>query len=307
MLRRDLPQLLLVASLMAGAFLFMKLAVPALGAAVLADVRVLAAAAVLAGWSAVRGRRLAFRRGLGPYLLLGALNAALPFTLTAWGELQLPASLAAVLMATIPLFAALLSAAYGHERLTPVRWAGVALGLAGVAVLTGWHPMGLDARALVSILAVLGSALAYAFGSVYAKRAFADVDRTSMTVGNFAAAGVLLLPLALTHPPSALPGSDVVLAMAGLVVLSTALSFRLYFRLIELRGPTVATSIGYLIPVFGTMWGVLFLGEPLGLGSVIGSLIVLLAVSLVTATPHGRARPLAARWLRLRHRTVGGA
>lgn len=307
MLRRDLPQLLLVASLMAGAFLFMKIAVPVLGAAVLADVRVLAAAGVLGAWSVLRGRRLAFRRGLGPYLVLGALNAALPFTLTAWGELHLPASMASVLMATIPLFAAVLSAATGQERLTGARWAGIAMGLVGVIVLMGWHPIGMSGRAAVSILAVLGAACAYALGSVYAKRVFADVDRTSMTVGNFAAAGALLLPLALAHPPAGLPGSDVILAMAGMVVLSTALSFRLYFRLIELRGPTVATSIGYLIPVFGTLWGVLFLGEPLGLGSVLGAAIVLLAVSLVTSAPRADRRPAVTAWRRWRHRIANGA
>jgi drug/metabolite transporter (DMT)-like permease len=308
--RRELPLMMLVAGLMAAAFLFMKIAVPALGPAVLADVRVLAAAALLATWSRLQGRRLDFGRGVVPYLVLGALNAAVPFTLTAWGELRLPSSLAAVLMATIPLFTAALSAALGRERLGPRRWAGLALGLAGVAVLSGWRPAGFDASIVPSLLAVLGAALAYAAGSVYARHAFVGVDRTAMTVGNFLAAGALLAPLALLTPPTAAPGALVLAAMAALIVLSTSLSFRLYFLLIERAGPTVATSIGFLIPVFGALWGALFLREALPPGMLVGAAAVLVGMHLVTSPNRLRdvapalarrwAPALARRWLRRR-------
>ncbi len=286
MFRRDLPLMLAVAALMAIGFTFVKIAVPALGAAVLVDVRVLAAAAVLASWTWARRRRLAFGRGVGPYLLLGTLNAALPFTLTAWGELRLDASLAAILMATIPLFTAALSAAVARERLGPSQRLGLLLGLVGVIVLSGWRPSGAGALDGPSILAVLAAACSYAAGSVYTRHAFAGVDRTSLTIGNFAAAGVVLAPLALATPPAAAPSLTVIAAMAGLVVLSTAVSFRAYFVLIERSGPTVATSIGFLIPVFGAAWGAILLHEAITWSMVIGGGIVLAAMHLV-----GGARP----------------
>jgi drug/metabolite transporter (DMT)-like permease len=306
--RRELPLMLLVAGLMALGFTFVKIAVPVLGAAVLVDARVLGAALVLAAWMRWRGRPLAFGRGVGPYLVLGILNAALPFTLTAWGELRLDASLAAVLMATIPLFAALLAALLDRERLDGRRRLGLLLGLVGVAVLSGWRPSGFDVGTLPSLLALLAAALSYAAAAVYVRRSFAGVDRSSLTVGTFAAAGVVLAPLALAAPPAVPPGATVLAAMAGLVVLSTVISFRWYFVLIERAGPTVATSIGFLIPVFGAAWGAVLLGEALTPAIVIGGAIVLAAMRLVSG-PAGStmARGAAAPDVRAAlHRGAGG-
>jgi drug/metabolite transporter (DMT)-like permease len=294
-MHRDLPLVFLVAALMATSFVFVKLAVPALGAPVLVDARVLAAAAVLALWMRLRGRRLAFGRGVLPYLVLGALNAAIPFTLASWGQLRLDASMAAVLMATVPLFAALLSALLAHERLGGARRLGMMLGLVGVIVLSGWRPAGFDTASLPPLLALLGAACSYAAGSVYARHAFVGVDRTSLTIGNFAAAGLVLAPLALATPPSAPPGLGVIAAMAGLVVLSTAIAFRAYFVLIERAGPTVATSIGFLIPVFGAAWGALFLRETITPTMLVGGAIVLVAMRLVSGHAPASARPFTER------------
>jgi drug/metabolite transporter (DMT)-like permease len=299
--RSDLPLMLLIAALMAIGFTFIKIAVPALGAAVLVDVRVLAAAAVLAAWSWARRRRLVFGRGVRPYLVLGTLNAAIPFTLTAWGELRLDASLAAVLMATIPLFTAAISATVARERLGPRQRLGLLLGLAGVIVLSGWRPSGVETLELTSILALLVAACSYAAGSVYARHTFAGVDRTSLTIGNFVAAGVVLAPLALATPPATTPTLAVVAAMAGLVVLCTAVAFQLYFVLIERSGPTVATSIGFLIPVFGAAWGAILLHESITWSMLAGGTIVLAAMRLVgDAAPDSRRAIGVDRWIRWR-------
>ena len=273
--------MLVVAAIMAVGFTFIKIAVPALGAAVLVDLRVLAAAAVLAAWSWARRRRLVFGRGVRPYLVLGTLNAALPFTLTAWGELRLDASLAAVLMATIPLFTAAISAVVARDRLGPRQRLGLLLGLVGVIVLSEWRPSGVGALEWPSMLALLAAACSYAAGSVYTRHAFAGVDRTSLTIGNFVAAGLVLAPFALATPPAAPPTVAVIAAMAGLVVLSTAVAFRAYFVLIERSGPTVATSIGFLIPVFGAAWGAILLQETITSSMLVGGAIVLAAMRLV--------------------------
>jgi drug/metabolite transporter (DMT)-like permease len=285
MTARDLAMLLLVAALMAASFLFMKVAAPAFGAALLGDLRVLLAAAMLLAWHRLRGRRPQFVRGLPPYLLLGLLNAAVPFTLVAWSELHVPASLAAVTMATIPLFTAAFAAATGSERLDGRRWLGLAVGFAGVGVLSGWHVLGSDPVAFVAIGALLVSAACYALGSIHARRSFVGVDATSLTAGNFLAAGALLAPFAVAAAPSAHPTPLAVAALAGLVVLSTAAAYRLYFDLIASAGPTIATSIGFLVPVFAAVWAFLILNEPLGPATLVGGGLVLAAVRLVAA--HG--------------------
>jgi drug/metabolite transporter (DMT)-like permease len=285
MANRDLPLLLLVAALMAGSFLFMKLAVAGFRAALLGDLRVLAAAGLLLVWQRARGARPRFVRGVRPYLLLGALNAAIPFSFTAWSELRLDASIAAVAMATIPLFTALFGAALGQERLGPRRWCGLAIGLAGVVVLSGAQWTTNDPLTLVALATLLVSAASYALGSLYARRVFAGVDGTSLTIGNFLGAGIVLAPFALVAAPSAVPSAGAIAALAGLVVLSTALSFRLYFHLIARSGATVATSIGFLIPLFGVLWGRLFLGEPLAWPMLLGGVLILAAVRLVVRPP----------------------
>ena len=287
---REVPLLLLVAALMAASFLFMKVAGPAFGAALLGDVRVVLAAVLLLAWQRLRGRRAQFVRGVPHYLLLGLLNAAIPFSLVAWSELHVPASLAAVMMATIPLFAAVFAAAAGVERLDARRWLGLVIGFAGVGVLSGWHGLGSDPVVLAAIGALLVSAACYALGSIYARRSFVGVDATSLTAGTFLAAGAVLAPFALAAAPSAQPTPLAVASLAGLVVLCTALAFRLYFTLIARAGPTVATSIGFLIPVFATVWAFVFLGEPLGPATIVGGGMVLAAVRLVAArsTPFGR-------------------
>jgi drug/metabolite transporter (DMT)-like permease len=285
--RHDLALMGAVAALMGLSFVFMKVAVPALGTTSLAAIRTFGAALTLALWSVALGRRIDLKRGAVAYLVLGALSAAIPFSLTGWALLRIPASLGALLMATVPMFAAVMTHALGGERLSARRGAFLVLGLLGVAVVSGWVPIDAAAPHLPSVMAVLVSALCYAAGSITIQRRFAGVERTTMTMGSFLGAAVLLAPTVVLAPPVAMPTPVQLAAVAGLTVVSTALSFLLYYVLIGRVGPAVATSVGFLIPVAGALWGALVLGEPLTLSTVVGGAIVLVAVRGVTARRAG--------------------
>ena len=167
--------LLLLGAVWGASFLFIGVAAPAFGPLTLMLVRVLVAGLLMLGVAVVTqgrpvGGTLQLRANWRIYLAIGLLNSALPFTLIAFSELRLPASLAAILNSTTPLFTALMAAAWGSEPLTGRKGLGVILGMAGVAVLVGGAPLTLDRAALLAVGASLLAALAYGTGTVYAAR-----------------------------------------------------------------------------------------------------------------------------------------
>lgn len=279
---REVGMLVVLAALWGGSFLFIRVAVPVLGPFALIAARVLLAGVALLAYAHIAGHRPALRARWRDFLALGALNAALPFTLIAAAELRLPASLAAILNATTPLFAAVIATRWTGEPLPRGKRIGLALGVLGVAVLVGWSPLTLDGRTVLAVGASLLAALCYALGGVYAAERFRATPPLTLAIGQQLAAGLLLLtPAAFTLPP-ARPAPAVALAVAALALLSTALGYLLYFALIARVGPTNTLSVTFLVPAFGLLWGALFLGEAVGTGTMVGLALVLLSVTLIT-------------------------
>jgi drug/metabolite transporter (DMT)-like permease len=279
---RDLAMLLLLGALWGASFLFIEVAVPALGPVLLVDLRVLLAATALALSTVIVGRLPALWVRWKEFLILGGLNAAAPFTLIAASQLNLTASLAAILNSTTPLFAAVVAAAWIGEALTVSKVVGLLLGVVGVAVLVGLDPVSLSGIVLLSVGASLLAALCYALGGVYAKRTFLGVSPLGMGIGQQAGAAAILLPPAIAAVPEEPPSLAVVLSVLGLALLSTAVAYLLYFRLITSVGPTKTLTVTFLVPVFGVLFGVLLLKEPVGTGTFAGMAIILSSVALVT-------------------------
>ena len=201
----NLALLSLLSALFASAFLFIRLLAPIFGPFMLMDLRVWLAAAILFLWAFLKKQPLNFRKTWYDWFLLGALNAAIPYTLIAFAELQVSSALAAILMATIPLFTAIAAFFFMKESLTSKKIIGLLLGLFGVVVLSGWNSQGLDSSSLLAILALLLSALSYGIGVVYAAIRFKSTSPLSITIGNFLAAGILLLPFAIANPSQQTP------------------------------------------------------------------------------------------------------
>ena len=285
---RELAAFLVLAAVWGGSFLFIRVAVPALGTFPLVAGRVLLAGLVLTVAVAVRRQRVDLRRWAPGLLVVGALNAAIPFALISAAELVLPASLASVLNATVPLFTAVLSAAFLRERLAPRRIAGLLLGVVGVAVLVGWSPIALTTPTALGVLAMLLAACCYGAAGVYTKRRLAGAPASTLALGQQIAAGAWLLVPALVRLPHAHPTPTALAALAGLAVLSTALAYPLYFYLIARIGPTKTASVTYVVPVFGMTWGALLLGEPVTTGMLAGFLCIVASMALVTGLWSGR-------------------
>jgi drug/metabolite transporter (DMT)-like permease len=287
---RELGALVLLGALWGASFLFIRVAVPALGPFVLMELRVGLAAGALAAYAGALSRAPALRGRWREFLTIGALNAAIPFTLIAAAEIELPAGLAAILNSTTALFAPLVAAAWIGEPLVARQVVGVVLGVAGVAVLVGWDPIPLNAAILLSAWAVLLASLSYSLGAVYAKRTFAGVPSMTMAIGQQVGAAALLLPLAAATLPEEAPPTVAALSVLGLSLLCTAAAYLLYFYLIAAAGPTKTLTVTFLIPVFGLLFGVLLLGERVGAGTLAGFVIILASLGLVTGAGRGGAK-----------------
>jgi drug/metabolite transporter (DMT)-like permease len=284
---RELAALFALAALWGASFLFIRIAAPVLGPFPLMAARVVLAAALLWAVAAARGRSVP----LAPYgrrlLLLGLIHAAAPFALIAAAEVHIGASQAAVLLAVQPMFTALIGARFG-ERLTAPRVGGLALGVAGVAVLVGWTPGGLDRTTLLSSAAVLFSAFLYAAGTVYTRRRLAEAPVMTLALGQQVAAALWLLVPALATASRVRLEAPALAAMVALAVLSTAVAYQLFFWLVANAGPVNTSTVTYLIPLFGVLWGVTFLREPLGPGMAAGLACVLTSLLLVGRRPAAR-------------------
>jgi drug/metabolite transporter (DMT)-like permease len=237
--------------------------------------RVVLAAAILIplAW---RAGLLGSLRGRGRWLVAYALaEMCVPFPLIAAGETHIDSSLAAIIIAAVPLLIALLAIRFDHsERVTGSRLVGLFVGLAGVVVLMGIDVAG-DADELLGAAAVLVAAMGYAIGPLVLKRGLADLDpRATMGMGLVIAA-VFLTPFAAFDTPSSTPSTEAILSIVGLGVICTAIAFVLFAMLITEVGASRALVFTYVNPVVALALGIVILGERPGVGSLVGLALIL--------------------------------
>jgi len=261
---RDWLLLLVLSVLWGGSFFFVEVALEELGPLTVVTGRVaLAAAALIALVYLGGGRMPGAPRVWGAFLVMGALNNLIPFSLIAWGQVHIDSGLASILNATTPLFTVVLAHVLSaEERLTPGRVAGVLLGLCGVAVLIGPEALAGLGLAGLGQAAVLAAALSYAFAGIFGRR-FKGLPPAVAAAGMLSATTVMILPLALVteRPWSLSPSGETWGAMLGLALLSTAVAYQIYFRILASAGATNLLLVTFLIPVSALLLGVLVLGE----------------------------------------------
>ncbi|HSB42847.1 MAG TPA: DMT family transporter [Methylomirabilota bacterium] len=229
-------------------------------------------------------------------LVLGALNGFIPFGLIAWGQVQLTSGLASILNATTPLFTALVAHAWGDERLTPNRLAGVLVGFAGVCVLFGPGALGHLGVHTLAELAILGAAVSYAFAGTYGRR-FRALPPVVPVAGMMTGAAVLALPVSVVvdRPWTLAVGARTWGALLGLALLSTALGFVLYFRLLATAGATNVMLVTLLMPVVALALGGLILGETVTGTALAGMALIGAGLVAIDGRVLGTRRPGAAR------------
>ena len=265
-------------------YLLIKVAVGGVAPPVLVLARVAIGAGLLLP-IAIRRRELRALRPQWRWLALFALVEIItPWLLLSEAETRLSSSLSGLLIASVPIIVAVLSQLTGGgDRLTPTRWAGLLIGLGGVALLVADSGARGDAGSVGEVLLV---AVCYAIGPLIAARRLSALPPIGMTAACLAFAAVVYAPLAAATWPSSLPSGKVLAALGGLAVICTAVAFLGFFALIAEVGPARATVITYVNPAVAVALGVLVLGEPLT-AAIIGAFVLILGGS-VLATRAGR-------------------
>ncbi len=214
-------------------------------------------------------------RGRGwPILACALAQVAVPFVLITVGEHWIESALAAILVASAPIFAALLTIKFQpSERLSPVGLAGVGIGMLGVALLFGVDLSG-DSMALVGGLMVLGAGFLYAAGSMILQRTMSDVAPAATASATMVVSTVLTAPLIAFDVPSSV-GWDSLGAVVALGVLGTGLAFLIFYTLITELGTARAAIVAYLAPGFSVGYGVALLGESITAGTIAGLTLIL--------------------------------
>ena len=278
---QDLARLVALAALWGGSYLFMRFAVPYFGPVALIEVRVAIAGVVLAAFVYAAQGEIGWKRHWPGYLFVGSVGLALPFVLIAQGLTAIDASTAAILNALSPLFATVVAALWIGERVTVAKAAGIALCLMGTAVLVGWTPTPMTAKQLLAAgCCVLATAL-YGYTIVFTKVKLKGAKPMATSAGTLLVAALTLLPFTPHDGRYASAPFAAWMAALGLALLSTAFAFILYYRLIADVGPVKAITVTLLVPIFGMVWGVLFLHEPVTAGRLAGCAIILAGCSLI--------------------------
>lgn len=283
--RRGWTLLWLLALIWGASYLFIKLGLEDLPPVFLVWLRLVLGAAVLLAL-AVRRRVLAPLRGrLRQLVVLAAMQVAVPFVLLTYGEQHIASSLTGILVASSPIFTAVLvTAGVGAEaRIAPWALGGIAVGIVGVGMLFGVDLRGTE---LAGGLLVLGTAFGYSCGALFLRHAFAGVPSLGVAAGSMATSALLVTPVAAFHLPEAMPHVKALLAVVALGAFGTGIAFWIFYTLIAGYGAAKAAVVAYLAPPFSVVYGAVFLDEPVS-GAAIGGLALILAGSWLAA--EGRA------------------
>jgi drug/metabolite transporter (DMT)-like permease len=281
----DFIRMLVLSAIWGASFLFMRIAAPVLGALPTAFFRTLLGAGAMVGM--LLAVRTAWRwdaqtRGA---MAVGVINSAIPFSMYAYAAKHLPAGYSAILNATTPLMGVAVGALFFGESFSARKLLGVALGMSGVAVLTQAGPVPVTHAVVLGALACLVATFCYGLAGFFAKRWTTGLEAKQVALFSQLGASIALAPLFALNPPTQWGGTHVWLAMAALGIVCTGIAYILYFRLIADIGPVKSLTVTFLIPLFGVLWGALFLAEQLSWAHGAGGLLIGAALWLVLRAP----------------------
>jgi drug/metabolite transporter (DMT)-like permease len=262
-------------------YLFIKLAVEELSPTAVAFGRVALGFAVLLPYAWHRGALRALGARWRPMLVYTVVEIVLPWPLIGFGEQRVSSSLAAILIAAVPLVIALMALRFDpDERAEGSRLLGLLIGFAGVVTLLGLDVAGRPGE-LLGAAAILTAAVGYACGPMIIKHRLADLDPLGPVTASLGLATVLLAPAALMSAPAEVPSADAIVSVVVLGLICSALAFLCFFALIADVGPGRATVITYVNPVVAVALGTLFLAEPISPRTIFASGIIVAAVAIV--------------------------
>ena len=257
------------------AFMFIKIATPELGPIALVNIRLAVAGLIFIPFLLQQKYLKHFRSNLKNILVLSVINTALPFSLFAYASLESSSNMLSILNGTTAIMAVVISTIWLKIRLNFFQIMGVFIGLFGIVVLANPDNVYISMKATIFCLS---AAFCYALSANYIQK-FAYKTNTIVLIGwSLVIASLLLLPITFFNLPSQFPSNNVIFSILWLGVISTGVAFLGYVRLIEKVGAVKTATVAYFIPVFGVIWGYIFLGEPITLQILIGMILILIGI-----------------------------
>ena len=266
--------LLLLAAIWGSSFLFMRISAPVFGPVWMIELRIGLAALFLGIVAFAFKKRLYLAKHWRHYLILGLLSAALPFLSYGFAAGDLTASLMSIINATTPVFGTVISAIYFRKKLAKETLIGLMLGIVGVAVIVGFDTELFKTDAWVSVLIVLGAPLCYGLSSTFTQVS-KGVEPLPNAYGTMLMGTLILLPMLMFYKPLAEPSIEISFAVLMLGVVCTGVAYLIFFKLLNEIGTSSTLTVTFLVPVFGVLWGVLFLDESVGWHTLAGTILVL--------------------------------
>lgn len=277
----DLACYMLLALLWGFSFMVILKVIQAFGWMGAVTFRSLVAGLTLLAAARLTGRGLDFSIGWRPFAIVGATTVALQLAGLTVAAPRIGTAMAAIFVATIPLFTMLISHVWGIERISGQRAAGMGLGFGGIVLLVGFPAVPVTGSFALGCAASLCSSLAAAYGSNYASMRLRDAGPWESTIGSFLAGGLMTLPLMLAVP---VPASPQLMDLFWLLVLGGAMSglaYILFFRLVASIGPTKTISVEFVVTVIAVLVGTLLLGERLSTAQLAGAAVIVAGCALV--------------------------
>jgi drug/metabolite transporter (DMT)-like permease len=281
MTRANLIRLFSLAAIWGAAFLFLRIAVPALGALQTTVLRVLIGGLAMFLYAKAMKVECGWRKYWKHYIAIGAINSALPFSLFAYGAAHLPSSYEILLNSATPLFAAIFAALWMNEAMTLQKTLGLLIGAAGVALVAGIAPPGADMQFGICVAAGLLGAACYGISGIYIRKFTPGIAPAAMAGCSQLAAAALMSPVFLHMPPASALTLPVTASLLSLALLCSGAAYLLYFRLLAEAGPSRALTVTFLMPVFGMFWGTLFLHEAVTTSMLAGCGLIVSGTALV--------------------------
>jgi drug/metabolite transporter (DMT)-like permease len=283
---REWAMLITLSVLWGGSFFFVGVAVTDLPPLTIVTLRVGIAAITL--WCIVLVMGLRPPKSLevwAAFLGMGLLNNVIPFALIVWGQTQIASGLASILNAATPIFTVVVaSMLLPDERATPLKIVGAMIGFIGVAMMIGVPAIDGD-NSLLAQVAIIAATLSYAFAGVYGRRfKVMAVNPIITAAGQVTASALVLAPIALAvegRPDMAEINTGTWGAIVGLAVLSTAVAYVLYFKILASAGATNLLLVTLLVPVSAILLGSLLLNETLEVVHFMGMALIALGLSAI--------------------------
>ena len=295
MKNKNVLLLILLASCWGPSFMFIKIAVIEMSPIMVAGFRIGIGALILNALIYLKGERLPNERSFWKKTLIAGFFAqALPFTLINWGEQYVDSSLASLLNGLVPLATIVLAQLMlKDEKMTTNKMKGVMMGLIGLIILVSPGLLNGAAGTTLGILSITLAAISYGVGLVYIRKNLVDVPSIHAPAAQLLSVTIYLLPIAFFFSPefSFAEVSWMAVSSVGVLgVFGTAIAFVLYFKLIERTSAAYASTVTFLMPIYGVILGIVFLNEQLTLWMVLGAISILSGISLINNRPATRSR-----------------